>query len=607
MHYVITPENPAAHLFKVTCTIAAPDERGQIVSLPAWIPGSYMIRDFAKNIVTLSARSDGHTLLVTKQDKSTWQVAPCSGELTLEYTVYAWDLSVRTAHLDVTHGYFNGTSVFLQVHGREDEPCEVDIRPPSGDTGTHWRVATSLRRAGAEPYGFGRYCADNYDDLIDHPVEMADFQLATFDVQGIPHDIVITGRHYCDMDRLTKDLHAICQRHIAMFGALPKLDRYLFLVMVVGNGYGGLEHRSSCSLLCSRDDLPRAGDDALTENYQNFLGLCSHEYFHTWNVKRIKPAGFVPYALAQETYTRQLWAFEGITSYYDDLGLVRSQRITHSQYLTLLAKTITRVFRGSGRFKQSVADSSFDAWTKFYRQDENAPNAIVSYYTKGSLIALALDLTLRLHSDGRKSLDDIMRQLWTRYGQPMVGVPEGEIERIVSDFAGDDVDIADFFNRYLHDTDDPPLASLLEQFGVAMRLRPAENDADPGGKATAKTDEQLAKRPVIGVRTSADNGYVKLTHVFSGSAAEAAGLAAGDIVIAIDRLQVTANNVQPRIAQYRVGQSLIFHVFRRDELMAFEVTLQAPPADTCELSLLTDVDATTAQRRAAWLSGLAAA
>ena len=603
MRYIIVPNNPAAHLYRVTCTIQNPDESGQLLSLPAWIPGSYMIRDFAKNIVTLSARNDGQDLPVTKQDKSTWRVSPCTGELTVEYWVYAWDLSVRAAHLDVTHGYFNGTSVFLQVHGKENDACEVEILPPEGETGRNWRVATTLRRNGAKPYGFGVYEAENYDELIDHPVEMGDFQLATFDVQGVPHDIAITGRHHCDVDRLCRNLEAICQRHIAMFGSLPLMERYLFLIMVVGEGYGGLEHRTSCSLLCSRDDLPRPGDDTATENYQKFLGLCSHEYFHTWNIKRIKPEVFVPYNLSHEAYTRQLWAFEGITSYYDDLGLVRSKCITQEQYLSLLAQTITRVLRYSGRFKQSVADSSFDAWTKFYRQDENAPNAIVSYYSKGSLIALALDLTLRAHTEGEKSLDDIMQLLWQQYGQPIIGVPEGRIENIAAQIGGNGLDMADFFSRYLYGTQDPPLANLLEQFGVGWRLRPAESESDTGGKLNDKTDAQLSKRTVIGVRTTTENNHIKLANVLSGGAAEISGLAAGDVVVAIDRLQVTAANFRKCLDHYAVGQTVVFHVFRRDELMEFEVTLMAPPHDTCELILLKDVDNTTARRREAWLSG----
>ena len=412
--YTIQAVQPAAHLFEVSLRLAEPDPAGQVFSLPAWIPGSYMIREFARNIVSLSAEAGGKAVPATKLDKHSWRLpAGIQGPVTLRYTVYAWDLSVRSAHLDQTHGFFNGTSVFLAAHGHEDAPHRVNIRPPKGLEDARWRVATSLPEAvgekgAAERYGFGLYRADSYDDLIDHPVEMGTFTLGEFEACGVPHAVAITGRHDCDMGRLLADLKPVCERQIRLFGEPAPMSRYVFLTTAVGDGYGGLEHRASTALLCSRADLPHVGMDEATDGYRQFLGLCSHEYFHTWNVKRIKPAAFVPYRLAEESYTRLLWAFEGFTSYYDDLMLVRSQRIGLDDYLGLLAKTITQVHKGSGRHKQSVAESSFEAWTKYYRQDENSPNAIVSYYTKGALVALLLDLRLRAESHGARSLDTLM-------------------------------------------------------------------------------------------------------------------------------------------------------------------------------------------------------
>jgi predicted metalloprotease with PDZ domain len=239
-----------------------------------------------------------------------------------------------------------------------------------------------MERAGAAPLGFGRYRAQGSADLIDHPVEMGDFLHTQFLAAGTPHEIAIYGRHRADLGRLSRDLQKVCEEHANLFGELPP-DRYLFLMMVVGQGYGGLEHRDSTSLICSRADLPVPGQTEVTEGYRRLLGLCSHEYFHLWNVKRIQPARIQSSDLSGEVHTRLLWAFEGFTSYYDDLALVRCGLITERDYLDLLAQTITRVMRVNGRTKQSVAESSFDAWTKFYKQDENAPNAIVSYYAKG--------------------------------------------------------------------------------------------------------------------------------------------------------------------------------------------------------------------------------
>ncbi|MDH5570564.1 MAG: peptidase M61, partial [Gammaproteobacteria bacterium] len=470
--YTIQASSPEAHLFTIDCHISQPDPVGQLVSLPAWIPGSYMIRDFAKNIIRMNAATlNGKTLAVTRVNKSTWKIEACNEAITINYEVYAWDLSVRMAHLDTTHAFFNGSSVFIEVNGQADLPCLVEILCPEGNQYKDWRVATSMTRATARAYGFGGYVAQNYDELIDHPVEMGNFTLASFEAAGIPHDIVVTGRHQADMERLCNDLKKICETHIEMFGDLPPIDRYVFLVMAVGNGYGGLEHRSSTSLLCSRNDLPSKQQPRITEAYRTFLGLCSHEYFHTWNVKRIKPRAFIPYNLSKETHTRQLWAFEGITSYYDDLCLVRSGLIDINSYLELLGQNATRVWRGKGRFKQSVTDSSFDAWSKFYQQDENAPNAIVSYYTKGAVIALALDMTLRQYSNNTTSLDDLMRLLWQDYGKTAVGLDETEIEKLASDLV--DFDLSDFFKRYLYSTEDIPLTELLAFTGIDFTLRVA--------------------------------------------------------------------------------------------------------------------------------------
>lgn len=566
--------------------------------MPAWIPGSYMIRDFAKNIIELKAEVGGQPIALKKLDKSTWQSAPCIGPLTLTYEIYAWDLSVRTAHLDTSHAYFNGTSVFLRAHGQEDKKCSIDIQRPAGDNYANWRIATAMSRLKAELYGFGLYQADNYDELVDHPVEMGTFTLATFKAGGIPHDIVITGQHRADMKRLCEDLEKICNTHIALFGELPAIKRYVFLVMVVGNGYGGLEHRASTSLLCSRNDLPLESEDAVTDNYRTFLGLCSHEYFHTWNVKRIKPAAFAPYDLSRETHTEQLWAFEGITSYYDDLALVRSGIIEPTSYLELLGQTITRVWRGQGRFKQSVAASSFDTWTKFYKQDESAPNNIVSYYSKGSLIALALDLTIQQASSNQKSLDDLMRLLWRNYGKSGKGLAEKEIEELLSQLAGQD--LTDFFTSYLYGTQDLPLDDLLKTVGIDYHMRAASSVDDKGGKPADNQDN----KPILslGVRVAADPTGALLTHVFDNAPAQRAGLAAGDIVIALDGLRTSKDNLEKSINSYQINDEVTIHAFRRDELFKFSLVLTEAPLDTCYLEINDSVNAQQKTTRQNWLN-----
>lgn len=591
IRYSITSLDPASHLYDVSITVDAPAADGQVFSLPAWIPGSYMIREFGKNIVQLRGQSNGRKVAVKKLDKHTWQAAPCKGALTLHYQVYAWDLSVRTAHLDRTHGFFNGTSVFLAAHGFEDGEQVVDIVRPEGEDFKRWRVATAMPELKAKRYGFGTYVAPNYDALIDHPVEIGDFALVTFQAHGVPHDVVITGRvPNLDMARLCDDLKKICEAQIAFFEPRSKrapMDRYVFMTLAVGDGYGGLEHRASTALICSRADLPVKGKPEQTDGYRTYLGLCSHEYFHTWNVKRIKPAVFAPYDLRQENYTSLLWLFEGFTSYYDDLFLVRTGVIDVDNYLKLLGKTVTGVLRGTGRKKQSVAESSFDAWVKYYRQDENASNAVVSYYTKGSLVALGLDLSIRSQTRGRRSLDDVMRGLWARYGRDFYngkaqGVPEDEILALMEELSG--ADLKRFHDRHIRGTEDVPLEDLLPAFGVAY-------------EASLPADA----RPWLGARIGKEGGDAKLAAVYEGGPAMQAGLSAGDKLVAIDGLRVPASGPDGLLARYRINDTVRIHAFRRDELMEFSLRLKSDTAPQVMLKALAKPVAVLRQRQA-WLT-----
>ncbi|MYN19514.1 PDZ domain-containing protein [Rugamonas sp. FT107W] len=577
--YSIVGHDLAAHLFHVTLTVDAPAEGGQVFALPAWIPGSYMIREFSRNIVRIRAESNGEPVALAKLDKHSWQAAPLkdhAASLTVHYEVYAWDMSVRAAHLDQNHAFYNGTSVFLRVLGQEDQPHVVDIQRPADEAAKTWRVATSLPELKAKRYGFGTYIASNYDELIDHPVEQGDFALATFKAHGIPHDIVISGRvPNLDLPRLCADLKKICETQIAFFEPKAKkapMDRYVFMTLAVGDGYGGLEHRASTALICARADLPSttAASKEISDGYLQYLGLCSHEYFHTWNVKRIKPAAFAPYNLQVENYSPLLWLFEGFTSYYDDLMLVRAGVIAEPAYFKLLGKTIGSVLRGSGRTKQSVADSSFDAWGKYYRQDENAPNSIISYYTKGSLIALALDLSIRAKTGGKKSLDDVMRALWQRYGRDFYegggrGVTPAEVEALFDEISGGR--FKPFFDKYIRGTEDLPLAKMLAPFGVKYN------------------DERKSAKPSLDVNLGKDGNDCKLSSVHENGAAHRAGLSAGDILMAVDGLRVTAANLETLLSRYGVGSEIEVHAFRRDELMTFTATLQGDRIPGISLSL----------------------
>ena len=594
--YSISAKDLGAHLYEVRLTVAEPNPEGQVFAIPAWIPGSYMIRDFAKHVVSIRAEADGRHVELTKLDKSSWQAAATDRALTIVADIYAYDDSVRGAHLDNTHAYFNGPCVFPAVQGQEDVACELDIQAPVDRVAKKWRVATSMRRKDAGPYEFGTYVAADYAELIDHPVEIGELAIGEFDVDGIPHAIAIRGRTRVDMKRLCHDLETLCTAHMQLLGPPPDLDRYLFLLHAPAKGYGGLEHRWSSSNVCSRDNLPQRGEKEISDGYRTCLGLLSHEYFHLWNVKRLKPAVFSPYDLSAESHTELMWVFEGITSYYDDLVLARSGLITEESYLELLGQTITRVLRTGGRHRQSVADSSFDAWTKFYKQDANAPNAIISYYQKGALIAATLDLKLRADSDGEVSLDDVMRECWRRWGTSAEGMPEDGFEAVCAELAHHDLD--DFFAAAVRGTGDLPLSTMLATVGVDYSLRQATSRSDKGGKP----DSGKRLSPLwLGANVGSSGGKLVFKSVLNGGPAERAGVAPGDVAVALDGVAFTTANCDRRLRTYRDGETLELVVFRGEDLLTMDITLVDAPEDTCYLSVDDEADIEVVARREIWL------
>ena len=503
VHYRIEAADPHARLFTVTLTVAHPQEQ-QELSLPVWIPGSYLVREFSKNLQRLSAQQ-GRRVPLLQLDKHRWR-ATCRTDrpLVLTYEVCAYDSSVRTAWLDASRGFFNGTSVCLRVHGQEDAPHALEVASTAATA--HWSVATGLTPQSIDKRGFGVYAASHYDELVDCPVEMGTFWSGQFTACGVAHRFVVAGAAPSfDGKRLLADTQKICETAIRFWHGKgkPPIKNYLFMLNAVHDGYGGLEHRNSTALICGRRDLPRTGEARASDGYTTLLGLISHEYFHTWNVKRLRPAEFFRYDYSQENYTQLLWFFEGFTSYYDDLLLRRAGLIDDATYLKLLAKATNQVLQTPGRSVQTVAQASFDAWVKYYRQDENTPNATVSYYTKGSLVALCLDLTLR--REGKTTLDDVMRALWKRCaGGPMT---EADLRAELASLAGRSFD--NELDQWVHSTAELPLAELLAAHGVA--LKPEQ--------------PQLAQR--LGLRVT-ENHSVQLKTVLRGGPAEKAGMAAGD-------------------------------------------------------------------------------
>jgi predicted metalloprotease with PDZ domain len=597
--YRIELADPRAHRFHVTLRVPRAPTALRL-SLPVWIPGSYLVREFARHLSALRAEQGGVACRVEALDKSHWLVhGRGHGALRVDYDVYTFDTSVRAAFLDEQRAFFNGSSLCLRVEGFEAGTHRLRLGAlPAG-----WQVATAMAPTGRPR----EFVGADYRELIDHPVALGPQWTGRFDLRGVPHLLAVGGAWPgFDGDRLLADVRRICDAQTSLWhgGGRPPFDRYVFLLQALDDGYGGLEHRASTALLTARRHLPRIGVAEAGDGYIGLLGLFSHEYFHAWNVTRLKPREFEALDLQAENYTRLLWFFEGFTSYYDDLLLLRAGRIDAPRYLQLLGKTLDTVLATPGRRVQSVAEASFDAWIKYYRQDENSPNALVSYYLKGSLAALALDLLLRSRTHGARSLDDVMRALWQVHGRTGTGVPEGGVERIAESVAG--FSLKRFFDLALRSTDELPLARLLARFGIRMVLRPSESGADRGGRAPTRSLAALRGRASFGARTVHDALGAKIANVYSGSAAERAGLSAGDVIVAMDGLRVTASNWEARLDALRPGQRIVVHAFRRDALVARDVTLVPASADTCHLEIDPRASASARRLRARWLADGAA-
>ena len=531
VHYTVEVADLHAHLFGVTLTVTAPAE-SQTLRLPAWIPGSYLVREFAKNLQNLTCRQGKRAVAFQQLDKATWSVDCAPGKpLVVQYEVYANDASVRTAWLDATRGFFNGTSLCLLVEGQQDQPHMLELI--ASKSIAHWSVATGADAVKVDKRGFGSYRAENYDTLVDCPFELGPFWSGSFTACGIPHRFVVAGAPPSfDGAQLLADTQAICEQEIRFWhgesvknhsglrnkhglkSPIPYIN-YVFMLNAMADGYGGLEHRNSTALICKRQDLPRLPRTTLAptthkqpEGYTTLLGLISHEYFHTWNVKRLRPNELATYDYTQENYTELLWFFEGFTSYYDDLLLRRAGLIDNATYLKLLTKTVNGVAQTPGRKVQTVAQASFDAWIKYYRQDENTPNATVSYYTKGSLVALCLDLTLR--AEGKTTLDAVMRELWAHcHGGPMT---EQDVLAVLDQLGGRS--FATELAHWVHSTKELPVHTLLEQHGIHVHQEP----------------DQVAQQ--LGLRVKESNGLF-IQNVLRGGVAEKAGFASGDEWIAV--------------------------------------------------------------------------
>ncbi|MFB2739512.1 M61 family metallopeptidase [Umezakia ovalisporum] len=567
IHYLVAMPQPETHLFEVTLRLMNHSSNILDLKMPVWTPGSYLVREYAKNLQQFTAFAGDKPLTWRKISKNHWQVNTTgASELIVTYRIFANELTVRTNHLDSSHGYFNGAALFFRLPGWENLPIQITVLPPRPD----WRVTTSLPPVGDQSHSF--WAAD-FDTLVDSPFEIGSHESYYFEVLGKPHELAVWGKGNLESQRAIADLEKIIEVEAEMFGGLP-YERYVFLVHLFGQGYGGLEHKNCCSLIYQRFGF-RSQD-----KYERFVQLAAHEFFHLWNVKRIRPKGLEVFDYEQENYTPSLWFCEGTTSYYDLLIPLRAGIYDAKSYLNHLNKEITRFLTTPGRKVQPLAESSFDAWIKLYRPDANSNNSQMSYYLKGEMVSFLLDLLIRARHGNQRSLDDVMRQMWRKFGQPEIGYTPEQLQEVIESVAG--VDLTDFFELYVNGTEELPFNNYLEPFGLHL---------------VAEREEE----PYMGIKAKTEHGRELIKSVETGSPAQLAGIDAGDELLAIEGIRLTAHQLSDRLKDYQPKDTIEVTVFHQDELRTYSVTLEAPRPTKFQILPLHNLDTSQKENGAGWL------
>ncbi|MBW4480503.1 MAG: M61 family metallopeptidase [Tolypothrix brevis GSE-NOS-MK-07-07A] len=572
--YQVAMPQPETHLFEVTLHLANYSLPILDLKLPVWTPGSYLVREYAKQLQDFAAFSDEEPLPWRKISKNHWQVETIDvSKLTVSYRIFANELSVRTNHLDATHGYFNGAALFFRIPSWEKQPIRVSIIPPSPE----WQVTTALP---ADEQA-NTFLADDFDTLVDNPFEIGCHQLYHFEVLGKPHELAIWGQGNLQAERMIFDITKIIQVEAQMFGGLP-YEKYLFILHLFSQAYGGLEHKNCCSLIYHRFGF-RAQD-----KYDRFIQLVAHEFFHLWNVKRIRPKALEVFDYDQENYTPSLWFSEGTTSYYDLLIPLRAGIYDAQTFLTSLSKEISRYEKTPGRKVQSLSESSFDAWIKLYRQDANSGNSQISYYLKGEMVSLLLDLLIRSKYGNQRSFDDVMVKMWQQFGSYEIGFTPEHLQSVIESVA--EMDLTDFFKRYIDDTEDLPFNEYLQPFGLELVV---ENQEEP----------------YFGVKVSVENGREIIKFVEASSPAQIAGIDAGDELLAIDKMKVIASGLsdspsgtlRDRLKDYQPNDTIQVTVFHQDELRTYSVILASPRPTRYQVKLVANPSKIQQENLTGWL------
>ena len=570
--YQVAMPQPSTHLFEVTLRVQSWQAPVLDINMPVWTPGSYLVREYSKHLQNFSAfAGDGSSLTWRKLSKNHWQVeTSLVTEIVVKYRIFANELSVRTNHLDATHGYFNPAALFFYIPGFEQTPIRVTIVPPD-----NWRVTTPLPMVDEQADTF---LAADFDTLVDTPFEIGCHQVHDFEVLGKQHQLAIWGEGNAEPKRIIQDIEKIIKVEAEIFGGLP-YERYLFLLHLASTGGGGLEHKNACSL-----NYPRFGFRA-KDKYNRFVQLVAHEFFHLWNVKRIRPKALEVFDYEQENYTTSLWFSEGTTSYYD-MAIPRRAGIYDAKtFLELVGKDITRLQTTPGRLVQPASEASFDAWIKLYRPDANSGNAQISYYLKGELISLLLDLLIRGRHGNKRSLDDVMLKMWQQFGEAEIGFTPEQLQGVIESVAG--VDLSDFFKRYVDGTEELPFNEYLQPFGLRLE---AVTEGEPV--------------PYLGVTAKTENGRELIKFVEASSPAHKAGVDAGDELLAIDGIRVTSEQLAERLKDYSAGDNIHLTVFHQDALRTMPVTLATAQPSRYQILPVQNPDDTQKQNCAGWLGEL---
>ncbi len=565
--YQIGMSLPQTHLFEVKLTVSNWDGELLDVSMPVWTPGSYLVREYAKQVQDFVAVSDkGRKLVTTKTSKNNWQIRTSdSSKIFINYRVFANELTVRTNHLDATHGYFNPAALCLYIPGFEDCPIEIKIITPD----PQWQITTPLPEISPQTF-----LAADLDTLIDSPFEIGTQQIYDFTVLDKPHQLVVWGEGNLEPFQAIEDIKKIIEVEARIFGGLP-YEKYIFLLHLSPAGGGGLEHKNCCSLLYPRFNFQG------TEKNNRFMQLVAHEFFHLWNVKRIRPAALEKFDYERENYTPSLWFSEGTTSYYDLVIPRRAGIYDEQEFLAELSKEITRFLTTPGRLVQPLSESSFDAWIKLYRPDANSSNAQMSYYLKGEMVTLLLDLLIRTRTHGAKSFDDVLVAMWEQFGKSEMGFTELQLKQIIESIA--DRDLTEFYDRYIHGIDELPFNDYLIPFGI--ELQPIE-----------------ASTPYLGINVKTEHGKEAIKTVAANSPAQLAGIDPGDELLAIDGFKISADRLADRLKSYQPGREISVTVFHADRLMTVPIVLAASQPQQYHLKSIEQPDNLQRQLFANWVS-----